>query len=66
MNIFSLYAGSRIADRHLGEEALRAVVPMALLSVFFTAVNAHILGQPMAMRHTRGGAMRVVGSREKW
>ena len=51
MNIFSLYAGYRIADRYFGKKVLRAFVPMALLSVFFMVINAYILGQPMAMRH---------------
>ena len=52
LNIFSLYAGYRIAVRHYGDKALRAFIPMAALAVFFMLVNAFILGQPMAMRHT--------------
>ncbi|MDA8084922.1 MAG: 4Fe-4S binding protein [Nitrospiraceae bacterium] len=55
MNIFSLYAGYRIALRFYGDKAVRAFIPMAILAVFFMAVNAYILGQPMAMRHTHGG-----------
>ena len=52
LNIFSLYAGYRIAVRHYGDKALRAFIPMAALAVFFMLVNTFILGQPMAMRHT--------------
>jgi hypothetical protein len=52
LNIFSLYAGYRIAVRHYGQRALRAFIPMAALAVFFMLVNTFILGQPMAMRHT--------------
>ncbi|MFZ5998051.1 MAG: 4Fe-4S binding protein [Nitrospirota bacterium] len=52
LNIFSLYAGYRIAVRHYGDKALRAFIPMAALAVFFMMVNAFILGQPMALRHT--------------
>ena len=55
MNIFSLYAGYRIAVRYYGNKALRAFIPMAILAVIFIAINAFILGQPMAMRHTHGG-----------
>lgn len=51
MNIFSLYAGYRIAVKHYGDKALRAFIPMALLAVLLMAANAYILGQPMAMRH---------------
>ena len=52
MNIFSLYAGYRIAVKHYGERALRAFIPMALLVVGLMIINAFILGQPMALRHT--------------
>lgn len=52
LNIFSLYAGYRIAVRHYGDKALHAFIPMAALAVFFMLVNTFILGQPMAMRHT--------------
>ncbi|MEW6115450.1 MAG: 4Fe-4S binding protein [Nitrospirota bacterium] len=52
LNIFSLYAGYRIAVRHYGDKALRAFIPMAVLAVFFMMVNAFILGQPMTLRHT--------------
>lgn len=51
MNIFSLYAGYRIAVKNYGDKALRAFIPMACLAVFFMVVNAFILGQPMSMRH---------------
>lgn len=52
MNIFSLYAGYRIAVKQYGDKALRAFIPMALLTVFLMVINAFILGQPMATRHT--------------
>lgn len=52
LNIFSLYAGYRIAVRHYGDRALRAFVPMAVLVIFFMVINTYILGQPMALRHT--------------
>ncbi|MBI5074385.1 MAG: 4Fe-4S binding protein [Nitrospirae bacterium] len=52
LNIFSLYAGYRIAVRYYGDKALRAFIPMAALAVFFMLINTFILGQPMAMRHT--------------
>lgn len=52
LNIFSLYAGYRLAVRHYGDKAVRAFIPMACLAVLFMTVNAFILGQPMAMRHT--------------
>jgi len=52
LNIFSLYAGYRIAVRHYGDRALKAFVPMALLAIFFMVINTYILGQPMALRHT--------------
>ena len=52
LNIFLLYAGYRIAVRHYGQKALKAYVPMVLLAVFFMVINAYILGQPMALRHT--------------
>lgn len=51
MNIFSLYAGYRIAVKHYGDKALRAFIPMALLAVSLLVLNAYILGQPMSMRH---------------
>ncbi len=51
MNIFSLYAGYRIAVKYYGDKALRAFIPMACLAVFFMVINAYILGQPMSMRH---------------
>ncbi len=51
MNIFSLYAGYRIAVKNYGDKALRAFVPMALLAVLLMVTNAFILGQPMSMRH---------------
>ncbi len=51
MNIFSLYAGYRIAVKHYGDKALRAFLPMACLAVLFMVINAFILGQPMSMRH---------------
>lgn len=52
LNIFSLYAGYRIALRHYGDKALRAYIPMAVLALLFMVLNAYILGQPMALRHT--------------
>lgn len=52
LNIFSLYAGYRIALRYYDARALKAFVPMATLALFFMLVNAFILGQPMALRHT--------------
>lgn len=55
MNIFSLYAGYRIAIRYYGDKAVRAFIPMAILVTAFVAINVFILGQPMAMRHTHGG-----------
>lgn len=51
MNIFSLYAGYRIAVKYYGDKALRAFIPMALLAVSLMVLNAYILGQPMSMRH---------------
>lgn len=51
LNIFSLYAGYRIAARHYGDKTLRAFIPMAALAVLFMGINAFILGQPMALRH---------------
>ncbi|MFI5294306.1 MAG: 4Fe-4S binding protein [Thermodesulfovibrionales bacterium] len=51
MNIFSLYAGYRIAVKYYGDKALRAFIPMACLAVLFMVINAYILGQPMSMRH---------------
>jgi ferredoxin len=52
LNVFSLYAGYRIAVRHYGDKALRAFVPMAVLAIFFMLINTYILGQPMSLRHT--------------
>jgi len=52
LNLFSLYAGYRIAVRHYGNRALRAFIPMAALALFFMVINVFILGQPMALRHT--------------
>lgn len=52
LNIFSLYAGYRIAVRYYKDGAMRAFVPMALLVIFFMALNTYVLGQPMALRHT--------------
>lgn len=52
MNVFSLYAGYRIAVRHYGDKALRAFLPMAALAAAFMIVNVFILGQPMSLRHT--------------
>ncbi len=52
LNIFSLYAGYRIAVRHYGDRPLRVFLPMALLAVAFMVINAYILGQPMSLRHT--------------
>ncbi len=52
LNIFSLYAGYRIAVRHYKEKALKAFIPMAALALFFMIVNIFILGQPMSLRHT--------------
>ncbi|MBI5103109.1 MAG: 4Fe-4S binding protein [Nitrospirae bacterium] len=52
LNIFSLYAGYRIAVRYYGDKALRAFIPMAALAVMFMLINTFILGQPMALRHT--------------
>lgn len=51
MNVFSLYAGYRIAVKHYGDKALRAFIPMALLAVSLMVINAYILGQPMSIRH---------------
>jgi len=52
LNLFSLYAGYRIAVRFYGDRALKAFIPMAAQAVFFMIINAFILGQPMALRHT--------------
>jgi hypothetical protein len=52
LNVFSLYAGYRIAARFYGEKAARAFIPMAVLAIVIMVANAYILGQPMAMRHT--------------
>jgi len=52
LNIFSLYAGYRIAVRFYGDKALRAFIPMSALALFFMAINTFILGQPMSPRHT--------------
>ena len=51
LNVFSLYAGYRIAVKHYGDKAMRAFIPMAALAVFFMALNTYILGQPMTPRH---------------
>jgi len=51
LNIFSLYAGYRIAVRYYNEKALKAFVPMAVLAVFLMIINIFILGQPMSPRH---------------
>jgi polyferredoxin len=51
-NIFSLYIGYRIAVRYYDRDALKAFIPMASLAVLFMVINAFILGQPMALRHT--------------
>lgn len=51
LNIFSLYAGYRIAVRHYKDKALKAFVPMAALAVFLMIINIFILGQPMSPRH---------------
>ena len=55
LNVFSLYAGYRIAARYYGEKALRAFIPLSILALAFIVINVYILGQPMAMRHTHGG-----------
>jgi len=52
LNVFSLYAGYRIAVRHYEGKALKAFIPMAALAVFFMIINVYILGQPMALRHS--------------
>lgn len=52
LNIFSLYAGYRIAVRYYKEKALKAFIPMAALAVFLMIINIFILGQPMSPRHT--------------
>ncbi|RJQ23972.1 MAG: 4Fe-4S binding protein [Nitrospiraceae bacterium] len=52
LNIFSLYAGYRIAVRYYNEKALKAFLPMAALAVILMIVNVFILGQPMSARHT--------------
>ena len=49
---FSLYAGYRISEKYYGNRAVRAFIPMAALAVLFMLINAFILGQPMALRHT--------------
>ena len=51
LNIFSLYAGYRIAVKYYGDKAMRAFIPMAALAVFFMMLNTYILGQPMSPRH---------------
>ena len=52
LNMISLYAGYRIAFRFYGGTALRAFIPMAVLALFFMALNTFILGQPMSLRHS--------------
>ncbi|MEW6601688.1 MAG: 4Fe-4S binding protein [Nitrospirota bacterium] len=52
LNIFSLYAGYRIAVRYYKEKALKAFIPMAALALLFMIINIFILGQPMSLRHT--------------
>ncbi|MDI6744381.1 MAG: 4Fe-4S binding protein [Thermodesulfovibrionales bacterium] len=52
LNVFSLYAGYRIAVKYYGDKAMRAFIPMAALVVFFMALNTYILGQPMSPRHS--------------
>lgn len=52
LNIFSLYAGYRIAVRYYKEKAMKAFVPMAVIAVFLMIINVFILGQPMSLRHT--------------
>lgn len=52
LNVFSLYAGYRIAARHYGDRAFKAFIPMAALAVTFMVINVFILGQPMSPRHT--------------
>lgn len=52
LNMFSLYAGYRIAVRYYKEKALKAFIPMAALAVCFMVLNVFILGQPMTARHT--------------
>jgi len=52
LNIFSLYAGYRIAVKYYKEKALKAFIPMAALAVFLMIINVFILGQPMSPRHT--------------
>lgn len=51
LNVFSLYAGYRIAVKYYGDKAMRAFIPMAALVVFFMMLNTYILGQPMSPRH---------------
>jgi hypothetical protein len=52
LNVISLYAGYRVAFRFYGDRALNAFIPMALLALFFMALNTFILGQPMSLRHS--------------
>jgi len=52
LNGAALYACWRIAHKLYKEKAFRAFAPMALLIVFFMALNVFILGQPMNPRHT--------------
>jgi ferredoxin len=52
LNVISLYAGYRISSRFYGEKTLKAFIPMALLALFFMALNTFILGQPMSLRHS--------------
>lgn len=51
LNVFSLYAGYRIAVRYYKEKALKAFIPMAALAVFLMIINVFVLGQPMSPRH---------------
>ncbi|MBI5666327.1 MAG: 4Fe-4S binding protein [Nitrospirae bacterium] len=52
LNLFSLYAGYRIAVRYYKEKALKAFIPMAALAVLLMMINVFILGQPMSPRHS--------------
>lgn len=52
LHVFSLYAGYRIAVKNFETHAMKALVPMLLLVIAFMLINAFVLGQPMALRHT--------------
>ena len=52
LNYFSLYAGYRIAVKHFPNTVIKAFIPMMLIAFGFMLMNAYILGQPMALRHT--------------